>query len=52
MSLYETISALPAGKRLKYEGADGVTIEIEPRVSQKGRSERPKPVGRLRDKLP
>ena len=37
MSLYETIYALPAGKRLKYEGADGVTIEIEPRVRIPGR---------------
>jgi len=37
MSLYDTIAALPAGKRLKYEGADGVTIEIEPRVRIPGR---------------
>jgi hypothetical protein len=37
MSLYDTIASLPAGKRLKYEGADGVTIEIEPRVRVPGR---------------
>jgi hypothetical protein len=37
MTLYDAIVALPAGKRLKYEGADGVTIEIEPRVRVPGR---------------
>ena len=37
MSLYDAIAALPAGKRLMYESADGVTIEIEPRVRVPGR---------------
>jgi hypothetical protein len=48
MSLYDTIDALPAGKRLKYEGADGVTIEIEPLVRIPGRLDvvvRKQPVG-------
>jgi len=48
MSLYDIIDALPVGKRLKYEGADGVTIEIEPRVRTPGRLDvvvRKQPVG-------
>jgi hypothetical protein len=37
MTLYTAINALPTGKRLKYEGAGGITIEIEPRVRIPGR---------------
>lgn len=37
MTLYDAIAALPAGKRLKYVSADGITIEIEPRVRVPGR---------------
>lgn len=48
MTLYDIIAALPTGKCLKYEGADGVTIEIEPRVRVPGRLDvvvRKQPVG-------